>query len=131
MTTIPSHGAVKLDPIALAAFQRRLHGELIAPDSAAYEGARRVINQRFDRLPALIARCRTAQDVALAVSFAREQSLPIAVRSGGHSVAGHSTSAGGLLIDLSHMRRVVIDPLQRVARSGPDRAVSAAARRPW
>ena len=97
----------------------RLRGELITPDATGYDGARRAANPRFDRRPALIVRCRTAEDVAHAVRFAREQGLEIAIRSGGHSVAGHSVSEGGLLIDLSQLRQIVVDPLRRIARVGP------------
>ena len=108
-----------LDPRALGLLQRRMRGELLTPDSAGYEAARHSANWRFDQRPALIARCVSAQDVALALGLAREAGLDLAVRSGGHSLAGHSTSAGGLLIDLSRMRQILIDPLQRIARVQP------------
>jgi len=119
VTTVHTRGEIMPDPIAITALQRRMHGELLTPDAPAYEGARHIPNRRFDRRPTLIARCRVAQDVAQAVDFAREHGLPIAVRSGGHSVAGHSTTEGGLLIDLSQMRQIAVDPLQRLARAQP------------
>lgn len=87
MTTTPTNTTF-FDPIVLSALQRRMQGELLAPADPSYEAARRVVNTRFDRRPVLIARCHTANDVALAVSFAREHGLEISVRSGGHSVAG-------------------------------------------
>lgn len=96
-----------------------MRGQLLAATSEAYEAARRIHNHRFDRHPALIARCLNADDIRLAVVLAQELELAIAVRSGGHGSAGHGTSEGGLLIDLSQMNHVVIDPLQRVAWAQP------------
>jgi FAD/FMN-containing dehydrogenase len=119
MTTLTIRDTSPLDPSALASLQRRMRGQLFTPDAAAYETARHVQNQRFNERPALIARCLSAHDVALAIGFARRQGLEIAVRSGGHSAAGHSASAGGLLIDLSQLCQITIDPLQRIARVQP------------
>src|SRR5689334_16861348 len=119
MTALTTRDRASLDPSSLASLQRRMHGELIAPGAAAYETARRVHNPRFDQRPALIARCLSAHDVALAIRLARSRDLEIAVRSGGHSMAGHSVSAGGLLIDLSQLTQIAIDPLQRIARVQP------------
>ncbi|HEX2129501.1 MAG TPA: FAD-binding oxidoreductase, partial [Solirubrobacterales bacterium] len=90
----------------------RLAGELITPVHAAYDGARRVWNGMIDKRPALIARCAHANDVAKAVEFARERDLALAVRGGGHNVAGTASVDNGLVIDLSLMRAV------RVADSG-------------
>ncbi|HEU5103457.1 MAG TPA: FAD-binding oxidoreductase [Roseiflexaceae bacterium] len=119
MTSVSTRDPSPLDPIALASLQRRMRGELLTPDAIAYDAARRVHNQRFDEQPALIACCLSAHDVALAIGLARNQGLEIAVRSGGHSLAGHSASAGGLLIDLSQLNQITIDPLQRIARVQP------------
>jgi FAD/FMN-containing dehydrogenase len=96
-----------------------MRGELLTPDAAAYDTTRRAHNQHFNQLPAVIARCLNAHDVALAIGLARNHGLEIAVRSGGHSMAGHSASAGGLLIDLSLLNQISIDPLQRIARVQP------------
>jgi FAD/FMN-containing dehydrogenase len=92
-------------------------GEVITPDHASYDDARRVWNAVFDRRPALLVRPSSAADVATAIRFGRESGLEIAVRSGGHSASGHSTSDGGLVIDLSRLRGVTVDPEARVARA--------------
>jgi FAD/FMN-containing dehydrogenase len=92
--------------------------ELIRPGDEEYEEARRVWNGAVDRRPALIARCATAGDVAAALKLGRERGLPIAVRGGGHSIAGLSVNDGGLVIDLSPMRTIAVDPYTRSARAG-------------
>jgi FAD/FMN-containing dehydrogenase len=93
-----------------------LRGELIAPTDAGYEQARRVWNGDFDRRPALIARCVGAADVIQSLAFARAHQLPIAVRGGGHSLSGQSVCDDGLMIDLSRMRSVQVDPGTKSAR---------------
>ena len=93
-----------------------LRGELITADLPSYEAARRLWNPAFDRKPALIARCVGAADVRRAVSFAAAHGLITAVRGGGHSVSGQSGCDGGLVVDLSPMRAVEVDPIARVAR---------------
>ncbi len=92
-------------------------GELIGPASPAYEIARHVWNGMIDRYPALIARCATAADVAAAVRFGVERGLPIAVRGGGHNVAGNATCDNGLVIDLSLLKRIEVDERARVAHA--------------
>jgi FAD/FMN-containing dehydrogenase len=87
-----------------------LQGALILPEDAAYEAARQVWNGAVNRFPALIACCQSVEDVIAAVNVAREQALPLSVRSGGHSLAGHSTNDGGIVIDLSQMKGLSIDP---------------------
>lgn len=96
-----------INPAALA---DRLAGDVIAPGDPAYDDARRVWNGMIDRRPLLIARCAGAPDVAAAVRFACEHDLPIAVRGGGHNVAGTAVCDGGLVVDLSQMRAVELDP---------------------
>src|SRR4029450_11123034 len=82
----------------------RFRGALLRPGEEGYDEARRVWNGAIDRRPTLIARCAGADDVALAVRFAREHDLPASVRGGGHAVAGHAVVDGGVLIDLSLMK---------------------------
>ena len=95
-----------------------LTGELLVPDDPGYDEARTVFNAMIDRRPAVIARCTSTADVAIAVNFAREQRLLVAVRCGGHSFSGLSTCDEGILIDLGGLRSITVDPDQRTARAG-------------
>jgi FAD/FMN-containing dehydrogenase len=95
----------------------QMAGPVLAPSEPAYEDARRVHNGLIDRRPALVARCHGTADVQAAVRFARERGLEIAVRGGGHNVAGNAVCDGGLMIDLSAMRGVHVDPRARRARA--------------
>ena len=97
---------------------RSLHGQAIGPEHPRYDEARRIDNHRFDRRPAVIARCVDAVDVATALGFARREGLELAVRAGGHSVAGFSSVEGGLVIDLTSMRSVEVDAAARTASVG-------------
>jgi FAD/FMN-containing dehydrogenase len=92
-------------------------GELLAPGDAGYDAARTIWNGAIDRRPALIARCAGADDVVEAVGFARERDLRVSVRGGGHAVAGHAVCDDGLMIDLSLMKAVRVDPNVRTARA--------------
>jgi FAD/FMN-containing dehydrogenase len=92
-------------------------GAVIAPTDPGYDAARRCFNALVDRRPAVIVRCFSSGDVATAFDFARREALEVAVRGGGHNPAGHCVSDGGLVIDLSLMRRVDVDADARVARS--------------
>jgi FAD/FMN-containing dehydrogenase len=92
-------------------------GELIAPGDSSYDDARQIWNGAIDRRPGLIARCASAADVAAAVRFARERELPVAVRGGGHGVAGHALCDDGLVVDLSPMKSIAVDPQARTARA--------------
>jgi FAD/FMN-containing dehydrogenase len=105
-----------LDQDALQGFTAGLRGEALRPGDAAYDEARRVWNEMIDRHPGLIVRCSGAADVIDAVNFAREHDLRLAVRGGGHNVAGTAVCDGGLVIDLSGMRGVRVDPAGRTAR---------------
>jgi len=102
-----------IDVRSAAALAERLAGEVIAPDHPGYEQARRVWNGMIDTRPALIARCADADDVATAVRFAADTGMPLAVRGGGHNVAGTAVVDDGIVIDLSAMREVRIDASRR------------------
>jgi FAD/FMN-containing dehydrogenase len=101
----------------VAQFRKSLRGDLVLPDHPDYEAARRVWNGVVDRRPAIIACCTGPDDVIAAVSFARAQDLQVAVRGGGHNLAGHAVCDGGLVIDLSRMKGIEVDPERRVARA--------------
>ena len=101
----------------LAALSDVFWGELIGAGDPSYEDARRVWNGNIDRRPALVARCHGVADVRHAVSFAREQGLLVSGRGGGHSLSGYGTNDGGLVIDLSAMKGMRVDPGARTARA--------------
>jgi hypothetical protein len=107
---------VKLDTAALAELTRSFAGQLIRPRDPGYEEHRRVWNGSIDRHPALIARCTGSDDVRAVVRFAAGSGLPVAVRGGGHSFPGHSTCDGGIVVDLSPMKGIEVDPEGRTAR---------------
>src|SRR5947209_1307450 len=94
-----------------------LRGELVLPGDAGYDEARSVWNGMIDRNPALIARCTGTSDVLAAIGFARSEGLDVAVRGGGHNVAGNATCDGGLVIDLSPMKGVRVDAEARTVRA--------------
>ncbi len=100
-----------------SALEGQLGDRLIVPENALYDDARRVWNGMIDRRPALIARCRGVADVIRSVRFAREHELLVAVRGGGHNVAGFATCDGGLVIDLSEMKAIRVEPEKRRARA--------------
>ncbi|PBB18871.1 FAD-binding oxidoreductase [Mesorhizobium sp. WSM4313] len=94
-----------------------LRGELVLPTDAAYDRARRVWNGAIDKRPAAIVFCATPDDVVHAVTYARSQGCLVAVRSGGHNVAGLSVCDDGMVIDLSRMKKISVDPQRRIARA--------------
>jgi FAD/FMN-containing dehydrogenase len=100
----------------LAELASAMRGALLLPDQRGYDEARKVWNGMIDKRPALIARCAAPSDVMLAVNFAREHQLLTAVRGGGHSFSGKSTCDGGMVIDLSPMQSVRVEPFRRLAR---------------
>jgi FAD/FMN-containing dehydrogenase len=95
----------------------RFSGALLRAGDAGYDEARRLHNGMIDRRPALIARCRGAADIADAVNFARTHQLEVAVRGGGHNVAGNAVCDGGLMVDLSLMKGIHVDPVRRTVRA--------------
>ena len=112
----PDGADVTLTKAALREFQGALNGPLLIPGADGYDAARSLWNGIFDRSPALIAQCSGPADVMSAVNFARENNLSLAVRGGGHSIAGKSVNEGGLMIDLRHMNSVYVDRQRRAAR---------------
>jgi len=101
--------------ISISRLRADLAGQVIGPDDSEYERARLVFLPQFDRRPAAIVRPAGANEVAYVVSLAREQGLELAIRSGGHSSAGHGVSEGGIVLDLSAMKALEIDPDNRLA----------------
>jgi FAD/FMN-containing dehydrogenase len=104
-------------PPDITGLQGNLRGELVRPDDAGFEEARRVWNGSIDRVPALVARCAGVADVIATVRFARESGLLVSVRGGGHSFPGLSVCDGGLVIDLSPMKGIRVDPRARTVRA--------------
>jgi FAD/FMN-containing dehydrogenase len=103
--------------IGIERLREDVHGPVIVPGDPGYDAARAIWNGAIDRRPACIARCTGVADVVAAVGFARERDLLVAVRSGGHGVGGHALCEGGLVIDLSPMKGIRVDPVARTARA--------------
>jgi FAD/FMN-containing dehydrogenase len=116
LATAATPGPAPLDQPRIDYLRAALRGPLLRPGDAGYDAARTVQNGLIDRHPALIARCHGTADVVAAVTFAREQGLVLSIRGGGHNVAGNAVNDGGLVIDLSEMRAVLVDPDSRTAR---------------
>src|SRR5215469_16194567 len=106
-----------LEEAAVQDFADGLRGGLLGPDDGGYDEARKVWNGMIDRRPALIARCAGVADVIVAVRFARTHELLVSVRGGGHNITGNAVCEGGLMIDLSPMKSVRVDPVKRIARA--------------
>jgi FAD/FMN-containing dehydrogenase len=97
--------------------REQVRGGVVTPEDEGYDQARRVYNAMIDRRPAMVVRCANAGDVMAAVRLAAENDLDLAVRGGGHSVPGFGTCDGGVVVDLSGMRGVRVDPVSRTARA--------------
>jgi FAD/FMN-containing dehydrogenase len=108
----------QLETEALRELETALRGEVFRPGHPDYDPARTLFNAMIDKHPALIARCRTAPDVQRALEFAQRHHLPIAVRGGGHNIAGKALCDDGVVIDLSVMKEVRVDPAARTVRAG-------------
>jgi FAD/FMN-containing dehydrogenase len=93
-------------------------GRQLCPGDQGYDDARELYNAMIDRRPALIAQCEGADDVARTIAYARREELPLAVKAGGHSVAGHCLVDGGVVVDVSPMREIAVDPARRIVRAG-------------
>ena len=116
-------GTNTLDPAASSRLAPDFAGELISPGDGGYDEARKVYNGMIDRRPGLIARCADAEDVAAAVDFARREGVLVSIRGGGHNAGGLGVCDDGLVIDLSPMRKIEVDPdagpcASRAARRG-------------
>jgi hypothetical protein len=105
------------DAPAIGKLASQISGHVITPETPEYDSARLIFNRAYDRHPALIVRCAEAGDVARALEFAKRQNLPLAVRGGGHSRLGYGMCDGGVVIDLSAMKRVEVDTGKRVAQA--------------
>lgn len=108
-----------IKPSAVLDFKASLRGPLFQPGEAGYDDARKIWNGMIDRRPALIACCSGAADIINSVNFARSQGLVLSVRGGGHNIAGNAVCDGGLMINLSPMKSVRVDPVRRIARAEP------------
>jgi FAD/FMN-containing dehydrogenase len=100
----------QIDADAVAAFSEQVRGPVLMPGDPAYDDARSIWNGLIDRHPALIVQCSGAADVVDAVNFAREQGLTLSIKAGGHNVAGNAVNDDGIVLDLSQMRGVRVDP---------------------
>src|SRR5687767_482006 len=103
---------------AFDALKARLHGRLVRPRDADYDAVRAVFNAMIDRRPAAVVQCLDPADVARGIAFAREHDLVLSVRGGGHNVAGHAVCDGGVMLDLSVMKGLRVDPDGQVAHAG-------------
>ncbi|HET8524761.1 MAG TPA: FAD-binding oxidoreductase, partial [Thermomicrobiales bacterium] len=121
MTATFSATTSPVDSALAAAIEKlapAIRGDMIQPGDPTYDDARSVYNGMIDRRPALVVRCADAADVIAAVRFAADQGLDLSIRGGGHNVTGFATNDGGVVVDLSRMRNVHVDPERRVARAG-------------
>ena len=114
-----SSASAVLEKSGIEPLKASLRGELFQPGEEGYDAARTMYNAMIDRHPALIARCAGVSDVIAAVQFARSHNLLVAIRGGGHNVAGRAICDGGLVIDLSRMKGIHVDPVHCIARAEP------------
>jgi FAD/FMN-containing dehydrogenase len=112
-------GAIALGTDTLDALRQSLRGAVCLPGEAGYDEARTIWNAMIDRRPGAVVRCKGASDIIRAVTFAREHGILLAVRAGGHNIAGNAVCEAGLLLDLSLMRSVRVDPVRRTALVEP------------
>ena len=106
-----------LNVAAIADLREKIRGPLLTPDAPGYDATRKVFNGMVNKRPALIARCASPSDVVVCVNFARDHDVLLSVRGGGHNFAGKAVCEGGLMLDLTLMKGITIDPARRVARA--------------
>jgi FAD/FMN-containing dehydrogenase len=117
--TVRTTEGIQIEGKTLEQLRTRLRGALLLSGDSGYDEARSIWNAMIDRRPALIARCLGVADVLACVNFAREHGLPLSIKGGGHNIAGLAVCDGGLMLDLSLMRGVWVDPAVRAARAQP------------
>jgi FAD/FMN-containing dehydrogenase len=117
MTAIQTADAAPIKGTRFDELAESFRGELVLPADPSYDDARKIWNAAIDRRPVCVARCTGVADVVAAVRFARDRGLPVAVRSGGHGVGGHALCDDGLVIDLTPMKGIRVDPAARTARA--------------
>ena len=118
-STLKSRNGAAVDKVTIETFRREFHGQALLPGDAGYDPARRLWSASIDKRPGLIARCSEAADVVRAVKFSRANNLLVAVKSGGHNVAGQALCDDGIVIDLSAMNGVSVNPELHTVRSCP------------
>src|SRR5260221_3047952 len=116
MPRLKRRNGAAVDKPLIEAFESDFHGQVIRPGDASYDTARRIWNASIDKHPGLIARCSGVVDTVHAVKFARANDLLAAIRSGGHNVAGRALCDDGIVIDLSAMKGIFVDPQSRTVR---------------
>src|SRR5262252_2739392 len=107
------NGMASLQATQIEKLKEGFGGEILLPQDGAYEEARKIWNAMIDKRPAVIARCANTQDVVRAVNFARDNSLLLAVRGGGHNIAGNALCDDGIVVDLSLMKAAKVDAARR------------------
>jgi FAD/FMN-containing dehydrogenase len=112
-----THGEITLQEETIRKFKESLRGELILSEDPGYDDARSIWNAMIDRRPALIARCLGVADVVTCVNFARENGIILSIKGGGHNISGLAVCEGGLMLDMSRMRGVWVDPNTRIAHA--------------
>src|SRR5688572_23372855 len=115
METLTNSVSTQLSHLALSDFRKKVSGKVIEQDDDNYETARKIWNGMIDRRPAIIIQCETKNDVIESVKFATSENLILSVRGGGHNITGNAVCEGGLMIDLSLMKKIQVDPEKRTA----------------
>src|SRR5207245_3905655 len=118
LQVVTSRGRFDITETAVKELKGNIRGELLTSDSPGYDKGRTIWNAMIDKRPALIARCAGAADAIHAVDFARKNDLLVSIRGGGHNIAGNAVCDGGLVIDLSLMKEIVVDAPRRRVRAG-------------